>query len=34
MIEIAKIANHRFDQLVADANPIHSARLPHLDEPE
>ena len=25
-IEIAKIAGHRFDDLVADANPIHSAR--------
>ena len=31
LIEIAKIATHRFDGLVADANPIHSARLPHLD---
>jgi uric acid transporter len=31
LIEIAKIAAHRFDQLVADANPIHSARVPHLD---
>ena len=31
LIEIAKIAAHRFDRLVADANPIHSARLPHLD---
>ncbi len=31
VIEIAKIATHRFDQLVADANPIHSARVPHLD---
>jgi OHCU decarboxylase len=31
LIEIAKIATHRFDQLVADANPIHSARVPHLD---
>jgi uric acid transporter len=26
LIEIAKIANHRFDDLVADANPISSAR--------
>lgn len=26
LIEIAKIAAHRFDDLVADANPIHSAR--------
>jgi uric acid transporter len=31
LIEIAKIATHRFDRLVADANPIHSARVPHLD---
>jgi OHCU decarboxylase len=31
LIEIAKIATHRFDQLVAEANPIHSARIPHLD---
>jgi OHCU decarboxylase len=27
LIEIAKIASHRFDDLVADANPIHAARL-------
>ncbi|MFP5347696.1 MAG: 2-oxo-4-hydroxy-4-carboxy-5-ureidoimidazoline decarboxylase, partial [Actinomycetes bacterium] len=26
LIEIAKIAGHRFDDFVADANPIHSAR--------
>ncbi|MHA6797007.1 2-oxo-4-hydroxy-4-carboxy-5-ureidoimidazoline decarboxylase [Pseudonocardia bannensis] len=26
LIEIAKIAGHRFDDLVADANPIHTAR--------
>ncbi|HEY6931932.1 MAG TPA: 2-oxo-4-hydroxy-4-carboxy-5-ureidoimidazoline decarboxylase, partial [Marmoricola sp.] len=26
LIEIAKIANHRFDDLVADANPIAAAR--------
>ena len=26
LIEIAKIANHRFDDLVAEANPIHTAR--------
>ena len=26
LIEIAKVANHRFADLVADANPIHSAR--------
>jgi OHCU decarboxylase len=31
VIEIAKIATHRFDQLVAEANPIHSARTRHLD---
>src|SRR6478735_6485564 len=31
LIEIAKIATHRFDQLVAEANPIHSARTRHLD---
>jgi OHCU decarboxylase len=31
LIEIAKIAGFRFDQLVADANPIHSARTRHLD---
>ncbi|WP_028926575.1 2-oxo-4-hydroxy-4-carboxy-5-ureidoimidazoline decarboxylase [Pseudonocardia acaciae] len=27
LIEIAKIASHRFDDLVAGANPIHAARL-------
>jgi 2-oxo-4-hydroxy-4-carboxy--5-ureidoimidazoline (OHCU) decarboxylase len=26
LIEIAKIAGHRFDDLVAEANPIHIAR--------
>src|SRR4051794_25395032 len=26
MVEIGRIAGHRFDDLVADANPIHSAR--------
>ena len=31
LIEIAKIATHRFDRLVADANPIQSARTRHLD---
>jgi uric acid transporter len=31
LIEIAKIATYRFDQLVAGANPIHSARNRHLD---
>lgn len=30
LIEIAKIAGHRFDDLVADANPIHSARTPRF----
>ena len=32
VIEIAKIANHRFDDLVADANPIHSARTRRFEE--
>jgi 2-oxo-4-hydroxy-4-carboxy--5-ureidoimidazoline (OHCU) decarboxylase len=27
LIEIAKIANYRFDELVANANPIASAQL-------
>jgi 2-oxo-4-hydroxy-4-carboxy--5-ureidoimidazoline (OHCU) decarboxylase len=27
LIEIAKIANYRFDELVANANPIATARL-------
>ncbi len=31
LIEIAKIAAHRFDELVANANPIHSARTRHLE---
>ena len=31
LIEIAKIATYRFDRLVADANPIHSARTRRLD---
>src|SRR5690348_844814 len=31
LIEIAKIATHRFDEKVANANPIHSARTRHLD---
>ena len=31
LIEIAKIAAHRFDQMVADANPVHAARTRHLD---
>jgi OHCU decarboxylase len=32
LIEIAKIANHRFDDLVAEANPIHSARTQRYDQ--
>ncbi len=32
LIEIAKIANHRFEDLVADANPIASARFGRLRE--
>ena len=32
LIEIAKIATHRFDQLVAEANPIHSARTRHMND--
>lgn len=31
LIEIAKIANHRFEDLVADANPIASARTQRFD---
>lgn len=31
IIEIAKIAGHRFDDLVAGANPIHSARTQRFD---
>jgi 2-oxo-4-hydroxy-4-carboxy--5-ureidoimidazoline (OHCU) decarboxylase len=30
LIEIAKIAGYRFDDLVADANPIHAARTRSL----
>ena len=30
LIEIAKIANHRFDDYVAEANPIHAARTREL----
>ena len=30
LIEIAKVANHRFADLVAEANPIHSARTRSL----
>ena len=32
LIEIAKIANYRFDDLVADANPIAAARVAHYEE--
>ena len=32
LIEIAKIANYRFDDLVADANPIATARLRRLED--
>ena len=32
LIEIAKIASYRFEDLVADANPIAAARFGHLDE--
>jgi xanthine permease len=32
LIEIAKIANYRFDDLVADANPIAAARFSRLNE--
>ncbi|WP_328352335.1 purine/pyrimidine permease [Mycobacterium sp. NBC_00419] len=32
LIEIAKIANYRFSELVADANPIAAARFTRLDE--
>lgn len=31
LIEIAKIASHRFDDLVAGANPIHAARLQRFE---
>ena len=31
LIEIANIANHRFDDFVADANPIHSARIQQFE---
>jgi OHCU decarboxylase len=33
LIEIAKIANHRFDDLVAEANPIHTARSRQFKRP-
>lgn len=32
LIEVEKIANHRFEDLVADANPIAAARFGRLDE--
>ncbi len=32
MIEVGKIVNHRFDDLVAGANPIHSARTQRYDQ--
>ena len=32
LIEIAKIANYRFSDLVADANPIAAARFSRLNE--
>ena len=31
LVEIAKIAGYRFDDLVADANPIHTARTRSVD---
>jgi uric acid transporter len=31
LIEVAKIVNHRFDELVAGANPIHTARTQRFD---
>jgi uric acid transporter len=32
LIEVAKIVNHRFDDLVAEANPIHTARTQRFEE--
>ena len=32
LIEVGKIINHRFDDLVAEANPIHSARTQRYDQ--
>ncbi len=32
MVEIAKIATHRFNRLVADANPIHSAQARFVED--
>ena len=31
LLEVGKIVDHRFDDLVAEANPIHSARTAGLD---
>ena len=31
LIEVGKIINHRFDDLVAEANPIHTARTQRFD---
>ena len=31
LVEVSKIAAYRFDDLVADANPVHSARQPIVD---
>lgn len=33
MVEIAKIAGYRFDDLVAEANPLQAAALSHLNTP-
>ncbi len=32
LIEVGKIVNHRFDDLVAEANPIHTARTQRFDQ--
>ncbi len=32
LIEVGKIINHRFDDLIAGANPIHTARTQRFDE--
>jgi OHCU decarboxylase len=32
LIEIGKIVNHRFDDLVAEANPIHTARTQRFEQ--
>lgn len=32
LMEIAKISNHRFDELISDANPILSTRFGRFDE--